>query len=82
MRTTVNIDDHLLAWAKDYARERERTLGEVVDEALQRLLTAPVTDEGPELPVFQGGRGVMPGVDLDSNRSMFDALDDGGDLHA
>ena len=82
MRTTVNIDDRLLEWAKDVAREREVTLGDLVDEALQRLLMDPLHDEGPDLPVFNGDRGVMPGIDLTSNRSMFDAMDDPGDLHA
>ena len=82
MRTTVNIDDRLLEWAKDVAREREVTLGDLLDEALQRLLMAPLHDEGTDLPVFQGGGGVMPGIDLSSNRSMFDAMDDPADLHA
>jgi hypothetical protein len=82
VRTTVNIDDRLLEWAKDVARQRELTLGDLLDEALQRLLMAPLHDEGPDLPVFQGGGGVMPGIDLSSNQSMFDALDDPADLHA
>ena len=78
MRTTVNIDDRLLEWAKGVAKEREVSLGDLVDEALQRLLMTPRDTEGPDLPVFQGGGGVMPGVDLTSNRSMFDAADDLG----
>jgi hypothetical protein len=82
VRTTVNIDDRLLDWAKDVARQRESTLGDVLNEALQRLLMQPPVESGPPLPVFQGDRGVMPGIDLDSNRSMFDALDDPADLHA
>ena len=76
MRTTVNIDDRLLEWAKEVAKERSVSLGDLVDEALQRLLMTPHQDEGPELPVFQGGGDVMPGIDLSSNRSMFDAMDD------
>ena len=82
MRTTVNIDDRLLEWAKDVARQRDLTLGDLLDEALQRLLMQPLHEDGPPLPVFQGERGVMPGIDLDSNRSMFDALDDPSDRHA
>jgi hypothetical protein len=76
MRTTVNIDDRLLEWAKEVAKERAVTLGDLVDEALQRLLMTPHPEEGPELPVFPGGGEVLPGVDLTSNRSMFEALDD------
>jgi hypothetical protein len=83
VRTTVNIDDRLLEWAKDVAKEREITLGDLLDQALQRLLLEPLDDDdGPELPVFQGGGEVMPGVDLSSNASMFDAMDDPADLKA
>jgi hypothetical protein len=81
VRTTVNIDNQLLEWAKDLARQRNVTLGDLLDEALQRHLMDPLTELGPELPVFRGERGVMPGIDLNSNRSMFDALDDPADLH-
>jgi hypothetical protein len=82
VRTTVNIDAQLLDWAKDVARQRNVTLGDLFDEALERHLARPLHTDGPELPIFQGESGVMPGVDLNSNRSMFDALDDAEDLHA
>ncbi len=78
----MNIDDRILEWAKDVARQRDLTLGEVVDEALQRLLMQPRAETGPPLPVFQGKSGVRPGVDLTSNRSMYEAMDDPADLHA
>jgi hypothetical protein len=76
----VNIDDRLLEWAKDVARREGVTLGDVVEEALQRHLTHPQKGVGPPLPVFQGEQGVRPGIDLDSNRSMFEALDDPADV--
>ena len=83
VRTTVNIDDRLLEWAKDVAKERDVTLGDLVDEALQRLLMDPRRDEGPELPVFQGeDLGMHPGIDPSSNRSIFDAMDDPADWHS
>lgn len=76
MRTTVNIDDHLLVWAKDVARERELTLGDLLDEALQRHLSDPLEVSGSDLPVFQGeDLGIHPGVDPRSNRSLLDAAD-------
>jgi hypothetical protein len=80
VRTTVNIDDRLLEWAKDRARKEGVTLGVLLEEALQRHLTRVRAAAGPPLPVFQGERGVRPGVDLDSNRSMFEAMDDPADL--
>jgi hypothetical protein len=81
VRTTVNIDDRLLEWAKDVAREREVTLGDLRDEALRRLLTQPLHDDGPPLPVFKPKvPGLLPGIDPDSNRSLFDAADDTSDV--
>ncbi len=83
VRTTVNIDDRLLEWAKDVARQREMTLGDVLEEALQRLLMQPPHQDGPPLPVFEGkDRGMQPGIDPSSNRSMFDAMDDPTAPHA
>jgi Arc/MetJ family transcription regulator len=38
MRTTVNIDEHLLAEAKAEAARTKRSLGDVVDDALWVLL--------------------------------------------
>jgi hypothetical protein len=38
MRTTVSIDDELLAAAKRLARREGRTVGQVVEEALRRRL--------------------------------------------
>lgn len=76
----MSIDDRLLAAAKASAREAGQTLGEFVEESLRlRLATQPVK-EAPALPVFTRGTGVAPGVDASSNRSLFDALDEAGDL--
>lgn len=83
MRTTVNIDDHLLEWAKSIARGRQLTLGAVIDEALQRHCSDPLGAAEPELPVFQGpDLGMQAGIDPNSNRAMLDAADDLTDLHA
>lgn len=83
MRTTVTISDELLAAAKRRARERGQTLGEVVDAAL-RLELAATEQRGdrPPVPVFHGGTGPRPGVDLSSNRALHEALDEGLELDA
>lgn len=70
MRTTVNIDDRLLQTAKDLAAARNQTLGSVVEDALRRELSRERPATGPALPVFRGGNGPRPGVDLRSNRAM------------
>lgn len=78
MRTTVTIDDELLALAKRRASERGETLGSFVEEALRRELAA-VTAERPRvtLPVFQGDTGPRPGIDLTSNAAILEAMDEG-----
>jgi hypothetical protein len=76
MRTTLSIDDRLLALAKARAHEQHQTLGQLVEDALQRYLSAtrqPTT--APALPVFDRGSGFVDGVDGSSNRGLFDALD-------
>jgi hypothetical protein len=75
MRTTLAIDDHLLSAAKRRARQRGYTLGHLVEEALRRELAEPVNRKGPRPPVFHGGSGPQPGVDLRSNRALTDLLD-------
>jgi hypothetical protein len=81
MRTTVSISDELLAAARDRARERGQTLGEVVEAALRRELSdAAPRGERPVVPVFRGGSGPRPGIDLTSNRALLEALDEGLEL--
>ncbi len=78
MRTTLSISDELLVAAKRRARERGQTLGEFVDTALQRELNEPVSSaKPPTIPVFRGGTGPRPGVDVRSNRGLLEALDEG-----
>lgn len=80
MRTTVAIDDRLLGAAKQRARETGQTLGQVVEEALRLSLAAKTAAAAPALPVFTRGTGLRTGIDPASNRSLFDALDDAGDV--
>ena len=83
MRTTVSISDELLAAAKRRARERGQTLGDVVDAALRReLADSRPPAERPAVPVFRGGTGPRPGIDLTSNRALHEALDEGLELDA
>ncbi|MGI8758669.1 MAG: ribbon-helix-helix protein, CopG family [Acidimicrobiales bacterium] len=81
MRTTVAVDDEVLAAAKRRARERGLTLGQVIEAALQRELAAEDRpgDRLP-VPVFRSGTGPRPGIDLTSNRALHEALDDDVDL--
>jgi hypothetical protein len=83
VRTTVSISDELLAAAKRRARERGQTLGEVVDAALRRELSrSDDRQDRPPVPVFRGGTGPRPGIDLTSNRALHETLDEGLELDA
>jgi hypothetical protein len=78
MRTTIRVDDQLLADAKAKAARTGRTLTEVIEDALRESLArhegGPKEDHGP-LPTFQG-KGIQAGVDLDSSAAMLDLMDD------
>lgn len=81
MRTTVNIDDDLLAEIKILAAKRHATLGEVVDEALRDYLaereSAPADFDWGSIAVpVPGDRGMRPGVDWRSNSAMLDLMED------
>lgn len=82
MRTTVAVDDHLLAAAKRLARERQQTLGQIFEDALRRELAEEPDLESVEVPVFQGGNGPRPGLDLRSNRAIRELLDQDASLRA
>jgi hypothetical protein len=81
MRTTVSISDELLVAARDRARERGQSLGELVEAALRRELAEPgPSGDRPPVPVFRGGTGPRPGIELASNRALLDALEEGLEL--
>ena len=79
MRTTVNIDERLLAEAKLIAARQHRTIGSVLEDALRALLdkeSAPATRGDFVLHTFTPERtGVLPGVDLEDKELMADLLE-------
>ena len=77
MRTTVKIDDQLLAEAKVQAVMSGRTLNEVLEDALRESLArrGRATREVPiRLPTFGGGR-LQPGVDMDDTSALTDLME-------
>ena len=82
MRTTIRIDDEVYRRVKQIADRSDRTIGQVIEDAIQ-VAFRPTRIEVPiaDLPVF-GGSGVMPGVDLTSNRSVAEAMDEDVSLDA
>ena len=76
MRTTININDALLAEAKQVAARTGRSLTDVVEDALRESLHRryPATRRAIDLPVFGEG-GTRPGVDLDDSAALLDLMD-------
>jgi hypothetical protein len=76
MRTTVRLDDALLAEAKALAASTGRTLTRVIEDALRETLARrpPTERRHAELPVVRGGR-LRPGVNLDSMSDLLDIME-------
>lgn len=77
MRTTIRIDDRLLAELKAQAARSGRTLAAVVDDALRTALARSDlrgTSPPPDLPTSPGGR-LRPGVDLDDSAALLGMID-------
>ena len=79
MKTTLNINDHLLADAKALAARQRVSLTRLIEEGLTLRLRTPVsaTPRGKlSLPVFKGRGGLVEGVNPLSNKSLLNALGD------
>jgi Arc/MetJ family transcription regulator len=76
MRTTVRLDDHLLAAAKKHAADSGKTLTYVLEQALHESLARRGTQAkaGPVRLKTVKGAGVLPGVDLDDSASLMDLM--------
>ncbi|MBW0019502.1 MAG: type II toxin-antitoxin system VapB family antitoxin [Mycobacterium sp.] len=78
MRTTVNIDDNLLAEAKVLAARTSRPLGAIVDDALRAMLRRDADGGGRKdfrLPAHGGG-GLHAGIDLEDKDALAELLGD------
>jgi plasmid stability protein len=79
MRTTLQLDDDLMAEAKSYAARHHRTLTSVVEESLRQLLAEarkPRERRPVTLPVSKRTGGFQPGVDIANSAALQDILDE------
>jgi hypothetical protein len=77
MRTTVRLDERLLAEAKKHAADTGRTLTAVLEDALRETL-ARRSARGKRRPVrlkTVKGDGIRPGVDLDDTAALLDLME-------
>ena len=75
MRTTLDLDDHLLQKAKQHAREHGTTLTRLIEKGLSRVLYEPVPRKEPFQPLVVHGERWDPPVDLSDRNALYDWLD-------
>jgi hypothetical protein len=79
MKTTLDIDDSLLANAKALAARQRTSLTRLIEEGLQlrlRSATALPRVRKRKIPVFKGRGGLVAGLIPSSNKALLDAADD------
>jgi hypothetical protein len=79
VRTTVRLDDALLASAREYAARHRRSLNSVLEDALRELLDRHqrrAADRPHVDLVVVHGDGLLPGVDLDSSAALHELQDE------
>ncbi len=79
MKTTLNLNDQLLADAKAFAAQQRSSLTRLIEEGLMLRLRATAAPSKPRrihLPVFKGRGGLVAGVNPLSNKALFEALGD------
>ena len=78
MKITLDLDDELLERAKALAAREGSSLTALIDDGLRLRLRRQGTEKvvGPDIAVYEGCSGLVPGVDPLSNRSLEGAADD------
>lgn len=78
MKTTLDLNDSLLANAKTLAAQQRASLTRLIEEGLQ--LRLPSSHSATKvskrmIAVFKGRGGLVAGLDPSSNKAMLDAAD-------
>lgn len=79
MKTTLDLDDRLLAEAKARAAREKKSLTKLIEEGLALRLRSQATARRKvkiDLPVSRAGGGLHAHIDYSSNKSLFDAIDE------
>ena len=78
MKTSINLDDDLLAKAEVYAATTGKTVTAVVEEALREMLARRVVQRKRPWVSLKTvkGNGVRPGIDLDDSASLLDKMEE------
>jgi hypothetical protein len=77
VKTTLNLDERLLARAKALALREGTTLTAIVEESLRaRLAPRPRTGKPGEFDLPSVSGTAPPNVDITDREALFDVLDD------
>lgn len=76
MRTTIDIDEQLLAYAKLQAVQQGCALKQVVEDALREFFSRHHLKQGVVKLETASGAGLKPGIDLDNSRGLSNIMDD------
>ncbi|MGO9444860.1 MAG: DUF6364 family protein [Thiobacillaceae bacterium] len=79
MKTTLDINDSLLANAKALAAQQRTSLTRLIEEGLQLRLRSSqpfAKISKRKLPVYKGRGGLVAGLNPSSNKAMLDAAGD------
>jgi hypothetical protein len=79
MRTTLRLDDALLAAVRRRAAETGRTMTAVIEDALRQALAPRPAGRAVEatLPVASVAGALQPGVDLDDSAGLLELMESG-----
>ena len=78
MKTTLDINDSLLANAKALAAQQRTSLTRLIEEGLQLRLRSSRSStkvSKRKISIFEGRGGLVAGLEPSSNKSMLDAAD-------
>jgi len=77
MRTTVTLDDNVVAALRQVERERGVSFKEALNSAVRAGLTSPASSTGAPFSVEPFRAAIRPGIDLrTANRLLADLEDD------
>ena len=76
MRTTIRLDDQLLAEAKELAARSGLSLTAVIEDALREMFARrkKAVQRPLTLLTTVSGNGLLPGVDLDDSAALLELM--------
>lgn len=81
MRTTIRLNDELLAEVKLHAARTGKTLTAVIEDALREVLARQeqVSKREPVRLTTVHGHGLQPGIDLDDSAALLSIMEEADD---